>query len=237
MERAATTASSLEAEQDSGNIIRTQSMATLNEPIPKGTSSGSGPRRQNTILGDRPAQTKFERLSKQSNEPPLSRVTHLEVGRTDAQALDIKNLKTRVKKLERKKKSRTPQVKRRLFKVKIKSSAEKSLEDAETQGRYGHDVTTAEPITTASAPITATGVSVSTTEPNTPPPTTTTLIEDEDLIIALTLMKMRSEILETDIQEKDKNKAKSDKTEHENEKSVKRSQSQSQSQPRQSQNQ
>ncbi|GKB70979.1 hypothetical protein Tco_0932391 [Tanacetum coccineum] len=33
MERAATTASSLEAEQDSGNINRTQSMATLNEPI------------------------------------------------------------------------------------------------------------------------------------------------------------------------------------------------------------
>ncbi|GKB68233.1 hypothetical protein Tco_0929645 [Tanacetum coccineum] len=72
MERAATTAASLDAEQDSGNIIRTQSMATLNEPIPQGTSSGSGPRRQDTILGDRPAQTRFERLSKQSNEPPLS---------------------------------------------------------------------------------------------------------------------------------------------------------------------
>ncbi|GKB37347.1 putative ribonuclease H-like domain-containing protein [Tanacetum coccineum] len=34
MERAATTASSLEAEQDSGNINRTQSMATLNESNP-----------------------------------------------------------------------------------------------------------------------------------------------------------------------------------------------------------
>ncbi|GJR34025.1 hypothetical protein Tco_1209709 [Tanacetum coccineum] len=34
MERAATTASSLEAEHDSGNINRTQSMATLNEPSP-----------------------------------------------------------------------------------------------------------------------------------------------------------------------------------------------------------
>ncbi|GJW74038.1 putative ribonuclease H-like domain-containing protein [Tanacetum coccineum] len=34
MERAATTASSLEAKQDSGNINRTQSMATLNEPNP-----------------------------------------------------------------------------------------------------------------------------------------------------------------------------------------------------------
>ncbi|GKA02221.1 hypothetical protein Tco_0674886 [Tanacetum coccineum] len=44
MERAATTASSLEAEQDSGNINRTQSMATLNESFTQGTDSGSGPR-------------------------------------------------------------------------------------------------------------------------------------------------------------------------------------------------
>ncbi|GJV55254.1 putative ribonuclease H-like domain-containing protein [Tanacetum coccineum] len=51
MERAATTASSLEAEQD----------------------SGSGPRCQDTILGDVDAQTKFETTSKQSNDPPLSR--------------------------------------------------------------------------------------------------------------------------------------------------------------------
>ncbi|GJZ31764.1 hypothetical protein Tco_0576811 [Tanacetum coccineum] len=44
MERAATTASSLDAEHDSGNINRTQSMATLNESFPQGTDSGSGPR-------------------------------------------------------------------------------------------------------------------------------------------------------------------------------------------------
>ncbi|GJX61432.1 hypothetical protein Tco_0294332 [Tanacetum coccineum] len=39
MERAATTASSLEAEQDSGNINRTQSMETLNKSFPQGTDS------------------------------------------------------------------------------------------------------------------------------------------------------------------------------------------------------
>ncbi|GJX94733.1 putative ribonuclease H-like domain-containing protein [Tanacetum coccineum] len=44
MERAATTAFSLEAEQDSGNINRTQSMATLNESFPQATNLGSGPR-------------------------------------------------------------------------------------------------------------------------------------------------------------------------------------------------
>ncbi|GJY04737.1 hypothetical protein Tco_0370677, partial [Tanacetum coccineum] len=75
--RAATTASSLEAEQDSGNIIRTQSMATINEPSPQGTSSGSGTRCQDTILGDADAQTRFETASKQSNDPPLSRVNPL----------------------------------------------------------------------------------------------------------------------------------------------------------------
>ncbi|GJZ50600.1 putative ribonuclease H-like domain-containing protein [Tanacetum coccineum] len=56
MERAATTASSLELEQDSGNINRTQSMATLNESFPQGTDSGSGPRCQDTILGGAEAQ-------------------------------------------------------------------------------------------------------------------------------------------------------------------------------------
>ncbi|GKC07842.1 hypothetical protein Tco_0999452 [Tanacetum coccineum] len=45
VERAATTAASLDAAHNSGNILRTQSTTTLNEPIPQGTGSGSGPRR------------------------------------------------------------------------------------------------------------------------------------------------------------------------------------------------
>ncbi|GKD21231.1 hypothetical protein Tco_1222934, partial [Tanacetum coccineum] len=85
-------------------------------------------------------------------------------------------------------------------------------EDSETQGRYGHDIgvntastsiTTAKPVTTASALITTVGVSVSTVEPSTPPTiTTTTVIEDEDLTIAQTLMKMRSEKLKEKSKEK-----------------------------------
>nr|GEU80488.1 putative ribonuclease H-like domain-containing protein [Tanacetum cinerariifolium] len=55
MEMAATTASSLEAEQD----------------------SGSGLRCQDTILGDVEAQTRLEAASKQFNDPPLSRVNTL----------------------------------------------------------------------------------------------------------------------------------------------------------------
>ncbi|GJS68265.1 hypothetical protein Tco_0682830 [Tanacetum coccineum] len=62
MERAPTTASSLVAEQDSGNINRTQSMATLNESFPQGTYSGSGSRCQDTILRGANAQIRINLL-------------------------------------------------------------------------------------------------------------------------------------------------------------------------------
>nr|GFB30096.1 hypothetical protein [Tanacetum cinerariifolium] len=77
-----TTASSLEAKQGSGNINKTPSKATLNEPSSIGTSSGSGPR-----------------------------VLDLENTKI-TQALEIDSLKRRVKKLETKKRSRTHNLKR-----------------------------------------------------------------------------------------------------------------------------
>ncbi|GKF33790.1 hypothetical protein Tco_0106990, partial [Tanacetum coccineum] len=70
--RVATTATSLDAEQDRGNINKTRSKATLNEPSSPGTSSGSGPRCQET-MGDTIAQTRFENVSKHSNDPLLAR--------------------------------------------------------------------------------------------------------------------------------------------------------------------
>ncbi|GKE50618.1 hypothetical protein Tco_1481876, partial [Tanacetum coccineum] len=73
LERAATTATSLDAEQDRGNINKTQSKATLNEPSSLGTSSGSGPKCQET-MGDTIAQTGFENVSKTSNDSLLARV-------------------------------------------------------------------------------------------------------------------------------------------------------------------
>ncbi|GJX39709.1 hypothetical protein Tco_0253012 [Tanacetum coccineum] len=103
VERAATTAASLDAEQDSGNIIRTQSTAILNEPIPYGTGSvntlGSG----EDIMKLNELMEICTRLSE--------RVLALENIKT-AQDLEIINLKKRVKKLEKKKKARTPQLKR-----------------------------------------------------------------------------------------------------------------------------
>ncbi|GKD04328.1 hypothetical protein Tco_1179302, partial [Tanacetum coccineum] len=70
--RAATTASSLEAEQDNGNINKTQSKATPNESSSQGTNSGGGPRCQET-MGDTIAQTRFESVSKHSNNSLLAR--------------------------------------------------------------------------------------------------------------------------------------------------------------------
>ncbi|GKC80141.1 hypothetical protein Tco_1130915, partial [Tanacetum coccineum] len=136
MERAATIASSLKAEQD----------------------SGSGPRCQDTILGDAEAQTRFKTVSKQSNNLPLSRVNTLGSGEdrlklkelTDlctklsdrvldmettktAQVKEIASLKKRVKKLERKRKSKTPWM--NLFKIDTSKRRSLGEEDASKQGR------------------------------------------------------------------------------------------------------
>ncbi|GKE57663.1 hypothetical protein Tco_1496848 [Tanacetum coccineum] len=106
--RAATTASSLKAEHDSGNITKTQSKATPNESSSLGTTSGGCPRRQET-MGDIIAQT---------------RVLDLEKIKT-TQAKEIVSLKRRVKKLEQKKRSRTHGLKR-LHKVGMSRRVESS---------------------------------------------------------------------------------------------------------------
>ncbi|GJW43845.1 hypothetical protein Tco_0072644 [Tanacetum coccineum] len=160
VERATTTAASLDAQQASGNINRTQSTAIPNVPLPQGNSSSGSPRYQEAI-GDTIAQTRSERVSTPSYDSPLlgvntpgsdeeiielkklmdmctklsDRVLDLENVK-DAQALEIKKLKKRVKKLERKNKSRTPQLKRRVYKPRVESSEESLGEkDASKQGR------------------------------------------------------------------------------------------------------
>ncbi|GJT58157.1 putative ribonuclease H-like domain-containing protein [Tanacetum coccineum] len=142
--RAATTSSSLEVEQDNGNILKTRSKATPNEPSSPGTSSGGGLRRQET-MGDTVAQTRSENVSKLSNDLLLARVLDLENTKT-AQAQEITSLKLRVNKLEKKGGSRLYKLKR-LYKIgrsgrkinDIDKDAEITLVD-ETQGRYGDDL-------------------------------------------------------------------------------------------------
>nr|GEW12936.1 hypothetical protein [Tanacetum cinerariifolium] len=70
--RAAITASSLEAEQDSGNIDKTQYKATPNEASSIRTTSGGGPRCQEAMK-DTIAQTMFENVSKLYSDSPLAR--------------------------------------------------------------------------------------------------------------------------------------------------------------------
>ncbi|GJZ32477.1 hypothetical protein Tco_0577913 [Tanacetum coccineum] len=174
--RAATTASSLEAEQDSGNITKTRSKATPNESSSLGTTSGGGPKCQET-MGDTIAQTRFENVSKNSNDSLLARgntlrsdkdslklnelmelctnlqqrVLDLEKTKTTQQN-EITSLKRRVKKLEQKKRSRTHGLKR-LHKVgmsrRVESSGDKEDlgEDASKQGRRINAIDADEDIT------------------------------------------------------------------------------------------
>nr|GEW05901.1 hypothetical protein [Tanacetum cinerariifolium] len=104
--RATTTSSSLEAEQDSGNINKTQSKATLNEPCSQETDSGVGPRCQEAI-GDTTAQTRFDSVSKHSDDSLLTRGNTF---RSNEDRLELNELmalcttlQTRVLDLEKKK--------------------------------------------------------------------------------------------------------------------------------------
>ncbi|GJX94379.1 hypothetical protein Tco_0348965 [Tanacetum coccineum] len=124
LERATTTTTGLDAEQDRCNISKTQSKATPNEPSSIGTSSGGGPR-----------------------------VIDLENTKT-AQAQKITSLKKRVKKLERKKKARTRGLKRLYkvgLSARIDSSDDEASlgdqKDASKQGRKIHDIDANEDIT------------------------------------------------------------------------------------------
>ncbi|GJU01071.1 putative ribonuclease H-like domain-containing protein [Tanacetum coccineum] len=212
LERAATTASSLEAEQVSGNILKTRSKARLNEPNPQGTGSGSGPRRQDT-MGDTIAQTRFENMSKTSNDSLLAGVN---TPRSDKDSMKLKELmefctklQQRVLDLENTKTAQAQEI--TSLKLRVKKSArmissdEASLgdqEDAskqgrkindidkdaeitlvdETQRRYGDDLMF-DTVSTAD-PVTTASVEVTTASA-----TTTTA---DDLTLAQTLMEIRS---------------------------------------------
>ncbi|GKB24727.1 ribonuclease H-like domain-containing protein [Tanacetum coccineum] len=125
--------------QDSGNIAKIQSKETPNESGSLETTSGGGPRCQET-MGDTITQTRFENVSKLSNDPLLAREFLICKRQRPQQAKEIVSLKRRVKKLEQKKRSKTHGLKR-LYKVgaiaRVESSRdEESLgEDASKQGR------------------------------------------------------------------------------------------------------
>nr|GEW30155.1 hypothetical protein [Tanacetum cinerariifolium] len=147
--RDATTASSLEVKQDSGNINKTQSMKTHNESSSQGTDSVGGSMCQEAMR-DTTTQTRFESISKHSNDSLLARgntlqsdkdrlelnelmalcinlqkrVLELEKTKTTQQN-EIDSLKRRVKKLEKRNRSRTHKLKR-LYKFSLTARVESS---------------------------------------------------------------------------------------------------------------
>nr|GEU79168.1 hypothetical protein [Tanacetum cinerariifolium] len=212
VERTVTTATGFDSEQDRGIISKTQFTETLNEPSSIGTSSGSKPRRLET-MGDAAAQTRFERVSKFSNDPPLlrfntlrsgedrlkldelmelytqlqSRVLALETTKTN-QALEIGGLKRMVKKLEKKTNKRTHKLSR-LYKIGV-------LDDEEVIAEK--EVSTVDPVTTAGEVVTTVGVKVSDAAA-----TPTISMDDSTLAKALATLKSKKPM-----GSKDKGKAK-----------------------------
>ncbi|GJX22751.1 putative ribonuclease H-like domain-containing protein [Tanacetum coccineum] len=147
--RAATTTTSLDAEQDSGNINKIRSKATLNEPSSLGTSSGSGPRCQDTILGDAEAQTRSAQV----------------ISFDEASLGDQEDASKQGRKID-----------------DIEKDAEIQL------GEVEKEVSTADPVTTASVEVSATSttlVSAATT-------TTTTGITKVEISLAQALAELKS---------------------------------------------
>ncbi|GJX30447.1 hypothetical protein Tco_0238526 [Tanacetum coccineum] len=204
--RAATTASSLEAEQDSGNIIKNRSKATPNEAGSQRTTSGGGPRHQETI-GDTIAQTRSENVSKLSNDPLLARgntlrsdedslklqelmalFLALETIKT-TQATEIASLKRRVKKLERRNKSRTHGLKR-LYRVGLSRRVESSkdedgdeviVESVDVVSTTKETRSVVEEVTAITIPVSADTTT-----------TTTTAITDVEMTLAQSLAELKS---------------------------------------------
>ncbi|GJT56999.1 putative ribonuclease H-like domain-containing protein [Tanacetum coccineum] len=216
LERATTIATGLEAEQESGNIDKTQFKATLNEPSSLGTSSCSGPRRQET-MGDTIAQTGFENVSKTSNDLLLAgvntpqsdedslklkefmelytnlqnRVIDLEKTKT-FQAQEITSLKRRIKRLEKKGGSRTHGLKR-LYKVGLSRRVESSDEevtthfDADTNMFRVHDLVGDEVVVEREVAVKA-----ASTIPVSAATTTTTVITNDEITLAKALAELKS---------------------------------------------
>nr|GFA48972.1 hypothetical protein [Tanacetum cinerariifolium] len=146
--RAATTTSSLESEHNSGNIDKTQSKATPNELSSQGTNSGGGPR-GNTLQSDKDRMKLNELMELCTNLQ--SRVLEPEKTKT-SEHNEIESLKRRVKKLERRNRSRTHKLKM-LYKVGLTARVESSNdeenldEDASKHGRRIDDIDQDEDIT------------------------------------------------------------------------------------------
>ncbi|GJT58471.1 hypothetical protein Tco_1002004 [Tanacetum coccineum] len=207
VERAATNATSLDAEQGSGNINRTQSMTIPNDPFPQGIGSGGSTRRQDTILEDRPAQTRL-----------IKKVKKLEKTVKSCQARRRARIVDSDDEVDLEDPSKQG---RKIAEVDQDPSISLVQHDAEIQGRYGHDmefdldfdaakevstaekdVSTAKEVSTASLAVTTASVVVSTISPT----RNTGVSTADDITMAKTLVYIRKSAT------KDKGKGKMDES-------------------------
>ncbi|GJW26297.1 retrovirus-related pol polyprotein from transposon TNT 1-94 [Tanacetum coccineum] len=222
LDRAATTASSLEAEQVSGNITKTRSKATLNEPTPQGTGSGSGPRRQDT-KGDTIARTRFENVSKTSYDSPLGGVN---TPRSDEDRDYKPEKEGQEARTKRKVKNSRVEKGRNIAEIDADVDILLVHEDVGIQGRFDEDmfdtsvfndeevfagqdmadqevnvaekeVSAADPVTIAGEVVTTASVDISTasvpiTVSTATPTTPPTTTTEDDMTLAETLMEIKS---------------------------------------------
>ncbi|GJZ42269.1 hypothetical protein Tco_0589155 [Tanacetum coccineum] len=115
----------------------------------------------------------------------------------DAQALEIKKLKKRVKKLERKNKSRTPQPKRRVYKPRVESSEEsldqeETIELVEDKGSAEKGVSAAEDKDSTADPVTTAGETITTVSVNPEDSIVVDVSLADNVTLTETLMAIRS---------------------------------------------
>ncbi|GJY11442.1 hypothetical protein Tco_0379627 [Tanacetum coccineum] len=208
LKRVATTAASLDADRDIGNINKTRSKETLNEPSYIGTSSGSGPKHQETMR-DIIAQTRFENISKTSNDPLLARGNTLQSGKDSLKLNELMelctNLQQRVLDLEQTKTTQAEEIVGSSRRVESSDDEGLGEEDASKQRRIADidankymylvnvhndedmfgvndlDVSTASTIPVSAATTT----------------TTTTVITDDEITLAKALAELKSTKLPT----------------------------------------
>nr|GFB38874.1 hypothetical protein [Tanacetum cinerariifolium] len=172
---AATTAS-LDAQQDSSNIAKTQSKATPNELNRQGEGSGSGPGCQET-MGGTMAQIRSEGALIQFRDLRLSTGGHT-LG-SDKGSMTLKELTDLYTTLSHKV---LDLEKDKIAQAKEIASLKKRVTKLEQRQKT---------ISTARPDISAARPEVSTAEPKNPP-TTITLFDDEYVTIADTLVKMKN---------------------------------------------
>ncbi|GJV02629.1 hypothetical protein Tco_1336198 [Tanacetum coccineum] len=193
MVRAATTTTSLEAEQENeGNTSRSSEDSMEHQddltdnvpptPYDSPLSGGYTPGSDEGRIDLNELMVFYTNLS--------NRVLALETSKT-AQDFVINKLKKKVKRLEKN------QMERKSFKTKpmfddsdfgeldVDEAMKNVKGDTVNVGGTVNTATTG--VSAASASVTTAGVSISTAEPITPPTTTTSVFEDEDLTIAQTL--------------------------------------------------